>query len=61
MNSNKRRLCSSRGGLWEAERLFEQVLKADTGHFDSLYRPGVIRLQQNRFEEATRLFRRATI
>jgi predicted O-linked N-acetylglucosamine transferase (SPINDLY family) len=49
----------AQGRLWEAERLFELVLKADDRHFESLYRLGLIRLQQRRFGDAEHLFRRA--
>lgn len=49
----------AQGRLWEAERLFELVLTADGRHFESLYRLGLIRLQQRRFGDAEHLFRRA--
>src|SRR6266849_3689935 len=47
------------GRLWEAEQLYEIVLKADDRHFQSVYRLGLIRLQQGRFPDAVNLFRRA--
>jgi tetratricopeptide (TPR) repeat protein len=47
------------GRLWEAERLFEIVLKTDQRHFGAIYRLGLIRLRQGRFDDAARLFRRA--
>jgi tetratricopeptide (TPR) repeat protein len=47
------------GRLPEAEQRYEIVLKADSRHFDALYRLGLIRLQQGRFAEAAALFRRA--
>ncbi len=47
------------GRLWEAEQLYNRVLRADMRHFGALCRLGVMRLQQSRFEEAAGLFRRA--
>jgi len=47
------------GRLSEAEHLYEDILKADGRHFDSIYYLGIIRLQQNRFADAEDLFRRA--
>jgi tetratricopeptide (TPR) repeat protein len=47
------------GRLWEAEQLYEIVLKEDHRHFDAICRLGLIRLQQNRFADAEVLFRRA--
>jgi protein O-GlcNAc transferase len=47
------------GRLWEAEQLYNTVLRADMRHFGALCRLGVLRLQQDRFEEAAGLFRRA--
>lgn len=49
----------SQGRLWEAERLYEAVLKEHRRNFDATYQLGHIRLQQNRFAEAEILFRRA--
>jgi tetratricopeptide (TPR) repeat protein len=48
-----------RGRLREAEQRYEMVLQADGRHFDALYRLGLIRLQQGRFDAAAALFRRA--
>jgi protein O-GlcNAc transferase len=47
------------GRLWEAEQLYNTVLRADERHFGALCRMGVIRLQQGRFDDAAGLFRRA--
>jgi tetratricopeptide (TPR) repeat protein len=47
------------GRLREAEQRYEIVIKADSRHFDALYRLGLIRLQQGRFGDAADLFRRA--
>jgi predicted O-linked N-acetylglucosamine transferase (SPINDLY family) len=47
------------GRLSEAEQLYQTVLKGDDRHFGSLYRLGLLRLQQRRLEDAERLFRRA--
>jgi tetratricopeptide (TPR) repeat protein len=47
------------GRLWDAERLYEIILKTDDRHFESIYRLGLIRLQQSRFVDAVALFRRA--
>ena len=47
------------GRLGDAEKLYAEVLRRDDRHFDSIYRLGIIRLQQNRFAEAEVLFRRA--
>jgi predicted O-linked N-acetylglucosamine transferase (SPINDLY family) len=47
------------GRLWEAEQLYNSVLRADKRHFGALCRLGVIRLQQGRLEEAAGLYRRA--
>ena len=47
------------GRLGEAEKLYAEILKRDDRHFDSIYRLGILRLQQNRFAEAEGLFRRA--
>jgi len=49
----------AQGRLRDAERLYEIVLNADDRHFDSIYRLGLIRLQQTRFSDAAALFRRA--
>jgi tetratricopeptide (TPR) repeat protein len=49
----------AQGRLWDAEQLYEFVLKSDDRHFDSIYRLGLIRLQQSRFADAVALFRRA--
>lgn len=43
----------------EAEELYERILRSDSRHLDSIYRLGLIRLQQNRFADAAALFRRA--
>jgi tetratricopeptide (TPR) repeat protein len=45
--------------LWEAEQLFEIIVKEDDRHFGAIYRLGLIRLQQRKFADAARLFRRA--
>jgi len=47
------------GRLWEAEQLYEIVIKADNSHFGAVYRLGLIRLHQGRFADAINLFRRA--
>ena len=47
------------GRLGEAETLYAEVLRRDDRHFDSAYRLGILRLQQNRFADAEVLFRRA--
>ena len=47
------------GHLWEAEQLYEIVLKTEDRHFDAVYRLGLIRVQQNKFSHAAHLFRRA--
>lgn len=52
-------LLHAQGRLWEAEQLYNAVLKADRRHFDTLCRLGVIRLQQSRFDDAAGLFHRA--
>jgi tetratricopeptide (TPR) repeat protein len=46
--------------LWEAEQLYKRVLKANGQHFGALCQLGLLRLQQRNFEDAVRLFRRAT-
>jgi len=45
--------------LWEAERLYKRVLKTYDKHFGALCQLGLLCLQQSRFEEAARQFRRA--
>jgi protein O-GlcNAc transferase len=52
-------LFQEQGRLWEAEQLYNAVLRADMRHFGALCRLGVIRLQRGRFDEAAALFRRA--
>jgi tetratricopeptide (TPR) repeat protein len=47
------------GRVREAEPLYRAVLEMEPRHFDSLYSLGLIRLQQNGFEDAAKLFRRA--
>src|SRR5258708_18411297 len=47
------------GRLWEAEQLYGSILQADSRHFDAISRLGLIRLQQDRFEEAAVLFGQA--
>lgn len=49
----------AQGRLWEAESLYEAVLKEHRRNFDATFQLGHIRLQQNRFAEAEVLFRRA--
>lgn len=49
----------AQGRLWEAESLYEAVLKEHRRNFDATFQLGHIRLQQNRFAEAEILFRRA--
>jgi tetratricopeptide (TPR) repeat protein len=49
----------AQGRFREAEYLYEKVLRAESRHFDALYRLGLIRLQQNRYDDAISLFRRA--
>jgi tetratricopeptide (TPR) repeat protein len=48
-----------RGRLAEAGQRYERVLRADGRHFAALYRLGLIRLQQGRFDDAVSLFRSA--
>jgi len=48
-----------RGRLDKAERLYQQILKRRSDHFDALHLLGVIRGQQGRNEEASRLVGRA--
>jgi protein O-GlcNAc transferase len=52
-------LLHDQGRLREAEQLYQMVLMGDDRHFGSLCRLGLLRLQQRRFEDAKRLFRRA--
>jgi protein O-GlcNAc transferase len=47
------------GWFRQAEPLYQIVLETEPRHFDSLYSLGLIRLQQNRFDDAADLFRRA--
>jgi len=47
------------GRLWDAEKLYENILSRNSRHFDCNYYLGSIRLQQNRFADAEILFRRA--
>jgi tetratricopeptide (TPR) repeat protein len=47
------------GQLGEAEKLYDAILRIDSRHFDAMSRIGVIRLQQERYDEAEFLFRRA--
>ena len=47
------------GQLSEAERLYLRLLHSDPTRFELLYGFGVLRLQQNNFEDAERLFRQA--
>ncbi len=47
------------GRLSEAEKYYDDVLRRDDRHFDSLYRLGIIRLQQRRLADAESLFRRS--
>jgi tetratricopeptide (TPR) repeat protein len=49
----------NQGRLWEAAQLYESVLKADDRHFGALYHLGLLRLQQQKFDNAERLLRRA--
>src|SRR6266516_4129823 len=49
------------GRFPEAEPLYQKVLEREPRHFDSLYCLGLIRLQQNRFDDAADLFRRAIV
>src|SRR5207244_7826851 len=39
--------------------LYNRVLKSVPGHFDSIYRLGLIQLQQRQFDGAERMFRKA--
>ena len=39
----------AQGRLWEAESLYEAVLKEHRRNFDATFQLGHIRLQQNRF------------
>ena len=50
----------AQGRLWEAEQLYKRVLKASGQHFGALCQLGILRLQQRKFDDAVRLFRRAT-
>lgn len=52
-------LAHQQGRLWEAERLYQAVLKADDRHFGALLRFGMLRLDQRRLADAEPLFRRA--
>src|ERR1700694_5785459 len=47
------------GQLIEAEHLYVRLLDSDPTRFELLYGFGVLRLQQNNFEDAERLFRQA--
>jgi len=47
------------GRLSEAEQLYLRLLGSDPRRFDVLYGFGVLRLQQNNFKDAERLFRQA--
>src|SRR5947207_1638927 len=47
------------GHFQDAEQLYQLVLLGDNGHFGALCRLGLLRLQQRRFGEAERFFRRA--
>src|SRR5262245_49766598 len=47
------------GRLWEAEQLYQAILRAEPRHFAALYRLGLLCLQQQRFEDAADLLRRA--
>jgi tetratricopeptide (TPR) repeat protein len=47
------------GKFREAERLYRVVLRADRHDFHSLFNLGVMRAQQDRFEDAVKLLRRA--
>jgi protein O-GlcNAc transferase len=52
-------LLHDHGRLREAEQLYQTVLLRDDRHFDALCRMGQLRLQQRRFADAERCFRRA--
>jgi protein O-GlcNAc transferase len=47
------------GRLREAEQFYQKLLLRDDRHFGALYRLGILRLQQQQFDDAERLFRRA--
>jgi protein O-GlcNAc transferase len=47
------------GRQLESENLYQMVLAADDRHFGALNGMGLLRLQQSKFEDAARLFRRA--
>jgi tetratricopeptide (TPR) repeat protein len=47
------------GRLQQAEHLYHFVLAADNGHFEAVYRLGLIRLQQSRFADADAYFQKA--
>jgi tetratricopeptide (TPR) repeat protein len=49
----------AQGRLFEAEPLYEAAVAADSRHFESLYRLGLVRLERGRFAEAEPPFRRA--
>lgn len=44
------------GQVAEAARLLSEIIRANPGHFEALYRLGVIYLQNGRFGDAERLF-----
>jgi protein O-GlcNAc transferase len=47
------------GRILDAERLYQRALAEEPRHFGALYRFGVLRLQQRKFDDAAALFRRA--
>jgi protein O-GlcNAc transferase len=47
------------GRQLESENLYQMVLAADDRHFGAINGLGLLRLQQSKFEDAARLFRRA--
>jgi cytochrome c-type biogenesis protein CcmH/NrfG len=49
------------GQVLDAEKLYQQVLAQDPQHFGGLYRFGILRLQQRRFNEANSAAHRASV
>lgn len=55
----KRKALPGPSPMQEAEEVYERILRSNSRHLESIYRSGLIRLQQNRFADAEALFRRA--
>jgi protein O-GlcNAc transferase len=47
------------GRVGEAEQVYQRILNVDANHFGSLHHLGLIRAQQNRFDEAVHLLRKS--